>query len=194
MIGLEESFAPELASLNPQQSIESNDAASWVAPAGSSPSRVTSPDARGASPLNGLSNAGAGGHNPTGSRTEKHRLSLIFGKRASTAAEKPKETNGTMNGTAETHPMSPTSPIDTDYRDTLAQQGEVSGGASTATDRPGTRQSNESTGDHSIRSRVGSVKKRISLMGMHGVSIGKGLVKKSSKGMLRSKDVVKEED
>jgi hypothetical protein len=191
--GLEESFAPELASLNPNPQ-DPDDAASWVAPAGSSPQRITSPDHRMSSTINGMKDPTASGHHPTGSRTEKHRLSLIFGKRASTTADH--KVSGQVNGTTDSNPLSPTSPTGMDYRETLSQQGETSSGTITSADRPGTRQSNESTGDHSIRSRVGSVKKRISLMGIHGVQIGKGLVKKSSKGMLRQdpNNIVKEED
>lgn len=140
------------------------------------------------SPVNDMRN---GGIQANGTRTEKHRLSLIFGKRASTAADKAKEV---LNGTTDMTPLSPTSPLEFNHHDTLSEQGLTSDGAIISMDRPGTRQSNESTGDHSIRSRVGSVKKRISQMGIHGVVMGKGLVKKSSKGMLRNQDVVREEE
>ena len=119
------------------------------------------------------------------SRTEKHRLSLIFGKRASLhgnsagegtgSSSAPPLTNGATTAGAENAAYVP------GEMKLLEGEPAAAGNTTTATaseqqqqQRPTTRASNESESQQSVRSRVGSVKKRLSLLGMHGVgSIGK---------------------
>jgi hypothetical protein len=89
------------------------------------------------------------------SRTEKHRLSLTFLKRAS-LVDKGKSGQASQDGSG--------------YRSKgqSADHDRPTGAgaeANSEADRPNTRASNDSAGDHnSIRSRVGSVKKRLSLL------------------------------
>jgi hypothetical protein len=159
------------------------------------------------------------------SRSDKHRLSLTFLKRASLIENKRPPTNqqaaapGALNGYAERAtspradvasprhiplPMSPLGspepqsyvtgqaaaaqqfanpayPGQPTYAQSYAPVSRPHAG-SNASDRPGTRQSTESA-EHSVRSRVGSVKKRLSMLG----SVGK---KPSKASMLGGKGVV----
>lgn len=119
-----------------------------------------------------------------GHRTDKNRLSLIFRKRASTS-----ETALAEKATAAARLNGST---DTSYRlgESRLLEGEPSGvsggGTLSPGDRPDTRQSNDSAGE-SVRSRVGSVKKRLSLLTM-------GMQKKPSKASMMGQEAVREED
>ncbi|KAF2668191.1 putative SH3 and Ded_cyto domain protein [Microthyrium microscopicum] len=172
----ETTFAPELASLSgPPGTSDPVESTSWAAANhGPTPPRsgTISPafqNPRHANPLHKSKSSGK--KSPARTRSEnKHRLSYIFTKRASTAGadDAPEAVNG--GG---------------DYRQHLdSGEGEASH-AGAADDRPSTRQSTESTSE-SVRSRVGSVKKRLSLLGM-------GMQKKPSKASVMGNDVVREE-
>jgi hypothetical protein len=143
---------------------------SWMPASMQTPPRAMSP------PATGHGEGGtAGGTGPqrsatTGSRNEKHRLSLTFLRRASVSeGHNARGTNGSID--ARVAPTNATSGVGgavAPHHAQLANSPEVDG-----EERPGTR---ESMGENSIRSRVGSMKKRLSLRGMggHGSTTKKG--------------------
>jgi len=126
---------------------------------------------------------------PSG-RAEKHRLSLTFLKRTSLTAEKTAKPGDHPNGKPEGIGRSAVqkhNPEQAGHHAAL-RENMHSAGSGALPDRPGTRQSNESAGE-SVRSKVGSVKKRLSLFGMGG--IGK---KPSKASMMGGAEGVKEEE
>jgi len=179
--GFEETFGAEIASLSSPTTfgadVEQSEAGPWV----DSP---TPPQAM--TPTSKTLDSTAKESQPAG-RTEKHRLSLTFLKRAS-LVDKGKPGQASQDGFTKTkgHSSNP-SAFGHDSKHTGA-----GADANSEADRPNTRASNDSVGDHnSIRSRVGSVKKRLSLlgMGMHGVSAGfSGVVRRPSKANMGSEN------
>jgi hypothetical protein len=152
MSGFEETFAPEIASLGSPAmfgaDVEQPEAGPWV----DSP---TPPQA--ITPVSKTLDGAAKEPQPA-SRTEKHRLSLTFLKRASLVDNKGKSGQASQDGSGY---RSKGHSSDHDAGRPTGAGAE----ANSEADRPNTRASNDSAGDHnSIRSRVGSVKKRLSLL------------------------------
>jgi hypothetical protein len=126
-------------------------------------------------------------------RTEKHRLSLTFLKRASLVDNKVKPGQASQDGFGSTRNKGHSSNPSASVAGHDASRPMGVGAEAHSEDRPNTRASNESAGEHSIRSRVGSVKKRLSLlsMGMHGVSAGfSGVGRRPSKANMGSENKV----
>jgi len=175
--GFEETFATEITSLSSPTTfgadVEQSEAGPWI----DSP---TPPQAM--TPASKTLDSTAKESQPAG-RTEKHRLSLTFLKRASLVDNKGKPGQASQDGKIKGHSSNPSA--------SFAGYNSSKPGAD-ETDRPNTRASNDSVGDHnSIRSRVGSVKKRLSLlgMGMHGVSAGfSGVGRRPSKANMGSEN------
>jgi hypothetical protein len=203
-LGFEEAFAPEIAmftnaaKMSPFEDADGGPSTgalspSWMPASMQTPPRAMSPTAGG--PGDGpAGSSGATGvpqraaTTTAGGRNEKHRLSLTFLRRASVGEAHHHHhvrgiggTNGSIDARvaqaggpgAAAAAAANTSSAGAVAPHHNAHLADVSGEAD-GEDRPATRESM----DHSIRSRVGSVKKRLSLLGMGG----HGSVAKKGKG------------